>query len=310
MPSIIGNQVYFRMASTVVTHKYSNTVKKEGEEYSALLNELPADKRPFIQIQPYTGMGIMSQMIDGQAPPLDSPSELNAFSATFLKYGLGYEYTEDAEDDDVANLLGELAEMLAYSRIITEEYLYMNIYVQAFNSGVQGPDGQALCSTAHPVLKMPGQTQSNTIANVALSPESIFAARMSFKALVDDRGVPIKRTPVKVVAPLELENTVGEILETDDYPYSNENRKNMEKGSRTKLKGHISRYLPSATAWFMQAGKGKPGTDCHPLFVSHKYKERQKTWTEPKYSIFGHKAYFRSIWGFYTWYGFWGTQGS
>jgi hypothetical protein len=310
MASIISNQDYFRLASTVVTKKYSNTTKKVGETYSEILNEIPADKRAFIQIQEYTGMGVMSQMIDGQAPPLDKPQELNAFTATFLKYGLGYEYTEDAEDDDAPNFLAQCASDLAYSRIITEEQLYWNIFNQAFNAGVTGTDGVPLCSSAHPAAALPGLTQSNTGANLALSPEALFAARLSFKALYDQRGLPITRTPRWLLVPLELENTAGEILGSDDYPYSDENRKNMEAAKITKLRPKVSRYLTSPTAWFLLAGKGEPGSDCHGAFVSHKYKDRQKTWVEAKYSIFGHKAYFRSTWGFYTWYGIWGTQGS
>ncbi|MDE2098156.1 MAG: hypothetical protein KGL39_12955 [Patescibacteria group bacterium] len=310
MPSIISNQTYFRLASTVVTKKYSNTTKKVGETYSEILNEIPADKRAFIQIQETTGMGVMSQMIDGQAPALDSPKELNAFTATFLKYGLGYEYTEDAEDDDAPNFLAQCSSDLAYSRIVTEEQLYWNIFNQAFNSGVTGTDGVALCNSAHPAAAAAGITQSNTASNLALAPESLFSARLSFKALLDQRGLPITRNPKWVLVPLELENTAGEILGTDDYPYSDENRINMEASKRNRIQVKASRYLTSATAWFLLAGKGEPGTDCHGLFVSHKYKDRQKTWVEPKYSIFGHKAYFRSIWGFYTWYGTWGTQGS
>lgn len=310
MPSIISNQTYFRLATTVVTDSYSNSTKKLGETYSQVLNEIPAEKRAFLQIQEYTGMGVMSQMIDGQAPPLDSPQEVNAFSATFLKYGLGYEYTEDAEDDDAPNFLRHCSEDLAYSRIITEEYLYWNIFNQAFNAGVTGNDGVALCSSAHPAAAFPGLTQSNTASNLALAPESLFLARQSMKNLYDQRGMPIERTPQTLLIPLTLENTAGEILEANDYPYSDENRPNMEKGSRNKLRAKSSRFLTNATAWFLLAGKGKPGTDSHGLFVSHKYKDRQKTWVEPKYSIFGHKAYFRSIWGFYTWYGVWGTQGS
>lgn len=307
MPSLISNQTFFRLTSTVVTKKYSNTINKEDETYSDILNEFPADKRPFIQLQPYTGMGIMTQMVDGTAPALDAPAELTPFSATFLKYGLGYEYTEDTEDDDIANMLGKLSAMLAYSRVITEEYLYWNIFNQAFNSGVPGTDGVSLINAAHPIPKLAGQTQSNSGATTALAPESSFAARMAFKALVDDRGMPIRRTPKFVLVPLQLENTAGEIFQTSDYPYSDENRKNMEKG---KLQVKVSRYLTSATAWFVLAGKGELGTDAHPLFVSHKYKDRQATWTDKKLGVFGHKAYFRSIWGFPTWYGTWGSQGS
>lgn len=306
MPSLISNQTFFRMTSTVVTKKYTNTVQKEPETYSEVLNEYPAGKLPFIQLQPWTHMGLMSQMIDGAAPALDSPSELKAFTATFLKYGLGYEYTEDAEDDDVANMLGKLSAMLADSRVITEEYLYWNIFNQAFNAGVPGKDGVALCANNHPIAKLAGETQSNFPGAVALSPEALFAARQSFKALLDDKGMPIRRTPATLLVPLELENTAGEILGTTDYPYSDENRKNMEKG---KLRSKVSRYLTSPTAWFVLAGKGELGTDSHALFVSHKYKDRQKTWTDAKLGVFGHKAYFRSIWGFPEWYGVYGSQG-
>src|SRR5690348_15602334 len=113
MASLISNQTFFRLTSTVVTKKYTNTIQKENETYSDILNEFPPDgKRPFFTLQPYTGLGLMSQMVDGTAPALDTPSELSAFSATYLKYGLGYEYTEDTEDDDVANMLGKLSAML------------------------------------------------------------------------------------------------------------------------------------------------------------------------------------------------------
>lgn len=307
MPSIITNNTFFRLTSTVVTKRYSNTVNKEKETYSEILNELPADKRPFMQFQKYTGMGIFSQFVDGQPTAYDSPAETGSFFATYLKYGLGYKYTEDANDDDQAAMLGKLAEMLAYARIISEEYLYWNIFAQAFNAAVQGPDGQPLISTAHPMAKVPGATQSNSGGTLAYSPEGIFAARLQFRQWFDEKNNPIRRTPQYLVAPLELEMAVEEINRADKYPYSDENRPNVQKGKLTPI---ISRYLPSATAWFVLAGKGEPGSDSHPLFVSHKYKERQQTWTNKETGIFGHKAYFRSIWGFYDWYGAWGSQGS
>lgn len=307
MPSIITNNTFFRLTSTVVTKKYSNTVKKETETYSDIFNELPADKRPFIQLQRYTGMGLMSQFIDGNPVVYDSPSETGSFFATYLKYGLGYKYTEDANDDDYAQMLGKLSEMLAYSRIITEEYLYWNILNQAFNSGVTGNDGVSLVNTAHPINKLPGQNQSNSGGTMALSPEAIFAAKIAFKSLVDERGLPITRTPEWLICPLELEMGAREMLGADKYPYSDENRPNIQKGA---LKLKVSRYLASTTAFFITAGKGEPGTDCHPMFVSHKYKDRQQTWTNKETSTFGHKAYFRSIWGFFDWYGVWGSQGS
>lgn len=307
MPSLITNNTFFRLTSTVVTKKYTNTVKKETETYSDILNEIPADKRPFLQFQKYTGMGLMSQFTDGSPVAYDSPSETGSFFATYLKYGLGYKYTEDANDDDFAQMLGKMSEMLAYARIITEEYLYWNIPNQAFTSTVTGSDGVCLCNSAHPVTKVPGMTQSNTGGTMALSPEAIFAAKIAFKSLVDERGVPITRTPQTLLVPLELEMGAREMLGADKYPYTDENRPNIQKGALT-LK--VSRYLSSPTAYFILAGKGMPGSDCHPMFVSHKYKDRQSTWTNKETMTFGHRAYFRSIWGFWDWYGVWGSQGS
>lgn len=307
MPSLITNNQFFRLTSTVVTKRYSDTVKEEPETYSQIMNEMPPDKRPFIQLQKYTGMGLMSQFVDGNPVAYDEPSETTSFFATFLKYGLGYKYTEDANDDDYAKMLGTLSGMLAYSRIITEEYLYWNIFNQGFNGAVTGTDGVSLFSNAHPVTKVPSLTQNNTGGTMALSPEGLFAAKISFKSLVDERGLPITRTPKTLVVPLELEMAAKEMLGSDKYPYSNENRPNVQKGAFSLC---VSRYLSSPTAWFVMAGKGEPGSDCHPLFVSHKYKDRQQTWTNKETSTFGHKAYFRSIWGFYNFLGAYGSQGS
>lgn len=307
MPSLITNNTFFRLTSTVVTKKYTNSIKKVSETYLDILNEIPPDKRPFLSMQRWTGMGLMSQFTDGSPVPYDSPSETGSFFATYLKYGLGYKYTEDANDDDFAQMLGKLSEQLADARIITEEYLYWNIPNQAFNAAVTGGDGVSLINSAHPVTKVPGMTQSNTGGTMALSPEAIFAAKIAFKSLVDERGKPITRTPQTLLVPLELEMGAREMLGADKYPYSDENRPNVQKGAFT-LK--CSRYLASPTAYFILAGKGEPGTDSHPMFVSHKYKDRQQTWTNKETSTFGHKAYFRSIWGFYDWYGVWGSQGS
>lgn len=307
MPSLITNNTFFRLTSTVVTKKYSNTIKKETETYSDILNEIPPDKRPFLQFQRYTGMGLMTQFTDGSPVPYDEPSETGSFFATYLKYGLGYKYTEDANDDDFAQMLGKLSEMLAYSRIITEEYLYWNIFNQAFTSGVNGNDGVTLVNSAHPVPKVPSMTQSNTGGTIALSPEAIFAAKIAFKSLVDERGLPIRRTPKTLLVPLELEMGAREMLGADKYPYSDENRPNVQKNALSLM---CSRYLSSPTAFFILAGKGEPGSDCHALFTSHKYKDRQQTWTNKETGTFGHRAYFRSIWGFYDWYGTWGSQGS
>lgn len=308
MAGPINTSTFFQSNSKVLKAVYVQNIKKVPPLYQEVFNTLDVDmKRPFVTFQPIIEMGTLAVKPEGSNPAFDQAIEGIPTTFLYQTFALAYKITEEAELEDAMSLIKRLPGMLAYSEQVTKDLLFWQVFNLAFTAGVNGADGVALCSAAHPLIGNGGATFSNTASNLALSPEALQAAYISFHTMLSDRGLPMYKTPKQLIIPPQLQKVAEEILGSQYYPYSNENRTNVVQKSVTPL---VSRYLTSSTAWFVAAGKGDIEGDSHSLVTGFKWQNRQRTWVDESTGNMNHRTSFRATYGFKNWRGIWGTQGS
>jgi len=299
---------FFQAATKVVKRVFIKTAVKVPVLYPEIFNIVTPDmKRPFWTVLPIIGTGPFTLKPEGSAPAYDQALEGTPTTFNFVTYSLAYRVTEEAELEDAQNLLARLPAMLAYSEQITKELLIWNIVNFAFDAGVLGFDGQPLASTAHPLSGMPGVNFSNSGGTVALTPEALQNALINFHTLVDDRNLPIYRSPKYLLVPPQLHKIAEEIVGSPYYPYSAENKLNVVEG---KVRPLVVRYITSTTQWGVLAGKGDIEGDSHSMVIGYKWQNRDRSWVDQATGNFNHKSSFRAAWGFIDFRGTYWSAGS
>jgi len=308
MASNHNTSTFFQSNSKVLKAVYVHNVKKAPPLYQEVFNALDVDmKRPFATFQPINELSTLAVKPEGANPAFDQASEGIPVTFLYQTFALAYKITEEAELEDAMSLLKRLPGMLAFSEQVTKDLLYWQVFNLAFTAGVNGADGVPLCSTAHPLVAAGAQTFSNSLGTAALSPEALQAAYILFQTMLSDRGLPMYKTPKTLIIPPQLQKVAEEILGSQYYPYSAENRTNVVQRSVTPL---VSRYILNPTNWFVAAGKGDIEGDSHSLVVGHKWQNRQRTWVDESTGNMNHRTSFRSTYGWKNWRGFLGSLGS
>jgi phage major head subunit gpT-like protein len=120
-----------------------------------------------------------------------------------------------------------------------------------FSSTYAGGDGQALFSTAHPLVS--GGTNSNTPATqVDLNETSLEAAVIQIAAWTDERGLLIAAKPKKLIVPPALMFVADRLLETELRVGTNDNDINALKNNGSVAEGFtINHFLTDTNAWFL-----------------------------------------------------------
>jgi Mu-like prophage major head subunit gpT len=113
---------------------------------------------------------------------------------------------------------------------------------------IVGPDGVALCSTAHPrSADESGTTQSNK-AELSLTAANVGLVRIKHQGIKDDRGDIMDVMPDQLIVPPELEDEALRISRSTLDPASANNAVNPQSGRFSMVCWH---YLTSAKNWFL-----------------------------------------------------------
>ena len=167
-PSLISTQSFFKHSTTVIHTSFMKAADGVAPMWPSTFNDrAPDPQRDFITDQPYTALGTFGVQDEGGPPRYDAPYEQTPVTALMTKYGLAYKITEDAELNDVANLLADLPGDLARAMNYSQDLNFWPIFVLAFTAGVNGADGQPLCSASHPLGFSVGSTTpvNGTVSN-------------------------------------------------------------------------------------------------------------------------------------------------
>lgn len=313
MASVGNARNWFQSQSKSLVKVFDKTNPLAPILYTEWLNTLEGDAdRSFFQVLPFYGFGMLQYLEDGGSPALDQGGEGTPAFFPYVQYALKYGITKPGRKEDPYRINAKLPKFLKYASDQTWENLLWNILSQSFNqAGAAIWDGQALCSTAHTLAGQPGVTYSNSLGNVALTPETLQQAFVLMATLPDDKNLASWRTPKQLITVPSYQRVAEEVTGSAYYPWSNENRPNVVYG---KVKPLITRYVPAPVngpfPWWVSAGKGDLGMDAHASFVSFKWKDEQKVWYDEDTDVMYHKIESRLTWGSVDGRGLVGSQGA
>lgn len=236
------------------------TFKEHPEQYSQIFN-VDDSGRSIEQFTEVTGFATLHEINEGEPAPFDQP--MQAFNKTYRhrKFGLGYQVTQEAVDDDKHRIIKGLAEELGISARETVEIEAALIFNRGFSGSYLGPDGVALFSTAHP--NVGGGTQANKPSvDLDLSQSAIEAGLTTFRGWTDHRGKKKRIIPTKLVIPPALEFVASEILGSSLRSNTANNAVNPlqhRKGLRSFEDCMVWEYLTDPNAWFICGEKSRLG---------------------------------------------------
>lgn len=312
MANVMQQATWFQSSTKVLKGVYSASYNEVPEKFPQVFAEMKGDeKRPFITMLSYFGFGGFKIRPEGQAPAVDSAGEAWVYTINYLTWALSYYLTKEARIEDVYGLGGKLARLMSIAMRTSKEQILAGIHNFGFTSGVNLADGVPLFSTAHPVFKSKtGVTSwSNSLGATAPTPESMNQAKLLLQLLVDDTGMPIERSPQKVVYHPTLDKVMFEITKSDKVPYSNENQPNYLK-EEMPLQRVAYRYYSNPLQWTVMAANGALEGDTHSSGYNFKWANDQWTWYDDATRNMGHAAEFRLAYGTWNGRGQVGSQGA
>jgi phage major head subunit gpT-like protein len=137
---------------------------------------------------------------------------------------------------------------MAYTKQVKAASILNNGFNAAFTYG----DGQALFSTAHPLVS--GGTNSNRPATAAdLNETSLEAAVIQIAGWTDERGLLIAAKPRKLIVPPQLQFVATRLLETSLRVGTTDNDINALKNNGSIPEGYtVNHFLTDTNAWFLK----------------------------------------------------------
>ena len=170
-----------------------------------------------------SGLGNHRQLGEGQGVDFDLPVEGREKTVFPIKFGLGFQITEEMVEDAVHPNIPKMAESLGISANHTIELFFWDL----FNSGDsvhRSDDGKFIFATDHETLKSKDIISNKTDA--ALSETALQAHFEYYDTLVDEAGYPVYATLRNLLVPTKLRwlaNTLlkqqgGITLATDSAP--------------------------------------------------------------------------------------------
>jgi hypothetical protein len=243
----------------------TDTMEEFPMEHERILNVRTMD-RAIAQHTQVTGIPAVGQLAEGEEYPMDQM--VQGYDKTFkaVKYGVIIPITEELLEDNEHDEAFERAQHLGRAMREAERISAASIFNNAFTTA--GPDGVALCHTAHP-LPYPGAgTSANRLAvDADLSLASLEDMVTVMRQTKDGSGKKVLVRPRFLLVPPELEFLAHELLESESKPQastaSNLTEVNSVNAMRSRygLEPVVLDYLTDVDAWFLAADKGS-----HKLF--------------------------------------------
>ena len=219
-----------------------------------------------------SGLGQLRAMGEGEAISYDVPAEGHKKSISTVKFGLGFQRTEEMSADELFAMSGKMAASLAKSAAYAAEQNFFNLFNNGFVTTYHTAwDGKAVFADDHATLK--SGTVINNKAAVDLSQSTLEAAFEYFDNLVDEAGMPLLIKPKTLLIPTELKWVANDLLKATGriWDYTSRNVGSVTIGSATAapsgsemLNGvnpangvvdswniFVSRYITDSTSWFL-----------------------------------------------------------
>ena len=210
------------------------------------------------------------------------------------EFGLGFEVTQTALEDDRYDQLTKYGMWLTFSANYVLARRAANLYNNGFTTETTA-DGVAIFSTAH-VLAGGGTFSNRSAADTALSWNSLRDAIITLETETKHDSGQLAETVenLRLVVPPHLEMLADRIVNSTGLPGVADNDRNSIK-SRRQIKIDVDKLLTDTNAWFVQAADN----DMHGL---RSYERVGLSQDEPMTDA-RTKNRLYTIRGRYSWYG-------
>jgi len=262
--------------------------------------------RKFERFQTVTPFGDVPEKPEGSVYAFDLIRPGYSKDVTPVEFGLGFEVTETAMEDDQFDVLQRQASWLAFSaRVVQEKYAAI-----PFNLGFStqlAPDGVSLFNVAH-VLAGGGTARNRPATDADLSYDSLNQA-------IVDVQTDTKLESGQLVAPVmswilyvppQLELLADRLINSTLLPGSADNDVNPIK-RRRNIRIVVNPYLTDNDAWFLVAdAKETHGLVCVDRVGITAAPAMQDARTGNRI----YKVRFRQAWDAFLWQNIYGTAGA
>jgi len=226
--------------------------KNYANEHAEIFDTENSD-RAFEEEVMLSGFANASVKPEGSGVSYDNAQETFTARYTHETIALAFSITEEAIEDNLYDrLASRYTKALARSMANTKQVKAANVLNNAFSSTVQpGGDGQALLSTAHPII---AGTFSNTLATAAdLNETSLEQSLIDIAAFVDERGLKIAARGMKLIIPSELQFTADRLMKSAQRVGTADNDINAIRNMGMIPQGYVvNHYLTDTDAFFIK----------------------------------------------------------
>lgn len=222
---------------------------KERPEIWRQLVNYKTSMRAYEESAYYTGFGYVPEKPEGQAIEYDEPIQGPTKRWTHKTYGLGFKVTEEMIEDDLYDVMNDMASGLGVSARETKEVTTARIYNNGFATTYHtGGDGKACFATDH--TRLGGGTWANEFTNaVDLNAGSLQNAVENFETITDDRSMQQVIMPKILLVHPNNEWKARELLYSTQDPESANNAINSIRSRNLQLV--VWNYLTDSDAWFV-----------------------------------------------------------
>jgi len=252
-----------------------------------------------------TGMGDVPEKGEGQAYTTDIIQA--GFPKEFIhtEFGMMFEVTQTALEDDRHDVLSEYAKWLMFSARVVEEKRAALPFINGFTTELS-PDGVSIFNATH-VLKGGGTARNQLAVASNLSWTSLQQALTDWQRETKFEAGQFMQPAEDLIllVPPELEFTAHRIVASTGLPGSADNDTNSIKALRniTVVKNV---YLTDTNAWFLLA-KNKSHGFCSYTRVPM---SMEPAMTDPRTRNRLYPVRFRRSWGNKWWQNSFGTAGA
>lgn len=295
---------------------YDNIDKEVRSVLKDALKELPpifpsyynmrTSDRKFERVMTITPFGDVPEKPEGEVYTLDFIRPAHTKDFTHVEFGMGFEVTETALEDDQHDQLNRAATWLAFSARYVQETRAARPLNNGFTTELT-PDGVALFSDVH-VLAGGGTTRNELAVSADLSFASLSDALvdMQTQTKIESGQIVAPIKGLKLIVPPALEFDAYRIVNSSGLPGSMNNDKNPVAALR-QISIVVNPHLTDTDAWFLLAAE----KNMHGLTSYVRVPVRQVPPMTDAYT--GNRVYkvrFRQSWGAWMWQGTFGSPGA
>lgn len=267
---------------------------------------LETSDRKFETTTGVAGFTTVPEKAEGAAYTTDIIQEGYSKNFTHTEFGLMFEATLTAEEDDQRDVLKKNTKWLAYVARYVMEQRAANVLNNGFTTETAA-DGSAIFATSHPLVR--GGTASNRHASDDdLSATSLMTAMVTLQTdtKLDSGQVVMPMSDLTLLVPPALETTAYRLVKSEGLPGVADNDKNPIKGLRSWTV-IVNPLLTDTDAWFVLAGdKSLHGIKRYTRIPV----SLREPVNDPRTDNRLYKVRFRASWGADFWQNCYGSAGS